>query len=116
LRLDKGAFHISHDGTNFTGVGSFSLDGPQLVLFNDPNCHLDIGSYTWELDGRSLRLEVVEDTCAFGLRVKNLTAGSWVKQMDEEGRLIDPCQPPSTEAAITGHWPVPAECQTAAKK
>ncbi len=116
LRLDKGAFHISHDSTDFTGVGSFSLDGQQLLLFNDPNCHTDIGAYTWELDGRSLRLEAMDDTCGFGLRVKNLTAGSWVKQTDEEGRLIDSCQPPSTEAAITSHWPAPADCQTASKE
>lgn len=111
--LDKGVFRVSHDGTDFTGVGSFTVADGQLTLFNDPNCHLDIGTYSWEMDGRSLRLTPIGDTCAFDLRAKNLGAGSWIKQTDEQGNLLDSCQPPNHEAAITGHWPAPEGCHLA---
>lgn len=111
LQLERGIFRVSHDGTGFTGIGAFTLSDHQLRLFNDPNCHLGIGTYDWALDGRSLRLATVADDCAFGLRAENLGAGSWVRQADAAGQPLDPCQPPSTEAAVTGHWPVPAGCQ-----
>ncbi|MCB0210128.1 MAG: hypothetical protein KDJ52_12400 [Anaerolineae bacterium] len=110
LKLEAGAFRVSHDATNFHGIGSFTLSGDKLALFNDPNCHLETGTYRWELDGRSLILKVDDDTCGFGLRAKNLGAGTWVKQGDEEGTAIDHCQPPSLEAAISGHWPTPQGC------
>ncbi len=111
LILDAGAFRVSHSATDFQGVGSFTISGDQLVLFNDPNCHEYAGQYSWALDGRSLVLRAVADECAFGLREKNLAAGVWIKQADEEGHQIDECQPPSMEAAISGHWPTPAGCQ-----
>jgi hypothetical protein len=110
LSLKAGVFRVSHDGTGFAGVGSFTVSSDQLTLFNDPNCHLESGTYRWEVDGRSLRLTELDDPCAFGLRMKNLTANSWLRQSDEEGRAIDACQPPSTEAAITGHWASPRGC------
>ena len=107
LILDAGAFRVSHNVTNFQGIGSFTTSGDELVLFNDPNCHLSPGRYAWTQDGVSLVLTAIEDECAFGLRAKNLTAGAWGKRSEE----IDKCQPPSTEAAVTGHWPAPAGCQ-----
>jgi hypothetical protein len=110
LDLKEGIFRVSHDNTPFRGLASFTVSGNQLFLFNDPNCHLEVGIYTWTLDGRSLVLEEVDDPCAFGLRAKNLAGGSWLSQMDEEGRQIDQCQPPSLEAAISGHWPAPPGC------
>lgn len=110
LQLDSGAFRVSHEGTGFHGIGSFTVSDHRLILFNDPNCHLETGTYTWEMDGRSLVLKTDDDTCGFGLRAKNLSAGTWVKQSGEEGALIDRCQPPSREAAISGHWPTPEGC------
>lgn len=111
LNLKAGVFRVSHDGTDFQGVGSFTVSEDRIVFFNDPNCHLGVGTYTWELDGRSLKLKEVEDGCAFGLRAENLAAGSWIRLTDEEGQQIDRCQPPSTEAAITDHWPSPPGCE-----
>ena len=111
LILDAGAFRVSHNATNFQGIGSFTVSGDQLVLFNDPNCHQYVGHYRWALDGRSLVLRAVADECAFGLREKNLGAGAWIKQTDEGGYQIDECQPLSMEAAISGHWPIPTGCQ-----
>jgi hypothetical protein len=110
LRLDAGAYRVSHSDTGFQGIGSFSIADDKLVLFNDPNCHLLVGHYRWVLAGEALSLNVVEDECAFGLRARNLSAGSWIKQSDEEGQQMDRCQPPSLEAAISGHWPEPPEC------
>lgn len=110
LRLAAGVFKVSHNETGFAGIGSFTVSGDQLTLFNDPNCHLASGTYRWAVDGRSLRLAELDDPCAFGLRLRNLSAGSWIRQTDAEGRGLDPCQPPSTEAAITGHWAAPTGC------
>ncbi|MCB0174144.1 MAG: hypothetical protein KDJ97_26755 [Anaerolineae bacterium] len=110
LKLDSGAFRVSHDGTGFHGIGSFTIVGDKLTVFNDPNCHLETGTYIWEADGRSLVLKTDDDPCAFGLRAKNLGLGVWTKQSGAEGSLIDRCQPPSLEAAISGHWPTPEGC------
>lgn len=99
LRFDQGVFRISHAVTGWRTVGSFTVSGDRLVLFNDPTCHREIGTYTWKLERGALTLEVVEDTCAIGLRAKNLTAMPW-----------NACQPPNTEAAVTDHWPRPAGC------
>jgi hypothetical protein len=109
LELEAGVFRIWHDTTNFRSVGSFTISGDRMMLFNDPNCHRDVGIYAWRLDGRSLILEVIDDPCAFGLRANNLTTGSWLHQANREG-MIDHCQPPSLEAAISGHWPTPPGC------
>jgi hypothetical protein len=111
LILERGIFRVSHSDTGFHGVGSFTVTGNRLSLFNDPNCHLETGLYTWERDGRSLRLTAVDDPCAYGLRVSNLTAGRWLLQEDSAGNLIDPCQPPNQEAAVTGHWPASPDCR-----
>jgi hypothetical protein len=102
LHLDRGAFRVSHPETGFQGVGSFTVDADRLFLFNDPNCPQDVADYRWRLDGNTLILEADEDSCGFGLRIKNLTYGGWERR--------DPCQPPNEEAAVTGHWPIPAEC------
>jgi len=102
LYLDRGAFRVSHRETGFQGVGSFTVESDRLVLFNDPNCPQDVAEYRWRWEDNRLSFEADEDNCGFGLRIKNLTHGSWERQ--------DPCQPPNMEAAITGHWPIPAEC------
>jgi hypothetical protein len=110
LSLKEGVFRVSHDGTTFKGLGSFTISGNQLFLFNDPNCYLDVGVYNWTLEGQSLKLQEVKDPCAFGLRAKNLTRGDWQSAGKEEGQRLDQCQPPSLEAAISGHWPIPEGC------
>lgn len=111
LSLKAGAFRVSHQVTRFQGVGSFTVTGDRITFFNDPNCHREVGIYRWEVDGRSLLLEEIDDPCAFGLRAGNLTAGRWVL-VEQEGRQINPCQPPNVEAAVTGHWPAPQECHS----
>lgn len=110
LYLDKGVFKVFQQDTDFEAVGSFSVAGDQVTLFNDPFCEEDltmVGGYTWARNGDSLILKVVNDPCSIGLRAKNLTATTWTKK-------TDPCQPPNREAAVTDHWKKPAECENAA--
>jgi hypothetical protein len=99
LNLNKGVFRIFHKATGWKDIGSFFISGNQLILANDPVCHEIIGVYTWKLEEGKLTLNVIEDKCAIGLRAMNLMKLPWLS-----------CQPPSTEAAITDHWPKPAGC------
>jgi len=99
LCLDKGIFRIYHEGTGWTTLGSFVVSGDRIKFFNDPHCNQDTGIYTWKLEDGKLALELIEDRCAFGLRAENFTDILW-----------ESCQPTSTEAAISNHWPAPVGC------
>jgi hypothetical protein len=107
LQLDRGVFRIFHEATGWQDAGSFVLSEDRetkgapnlLVLFNDPVCPKAVGLYTWNLEGGKLNLKAVEDSCSFFLRAVNLGSLPW-----------DSCQPPSTEAGITDHWPKPLGC------
>ena len=99
MSLEKGIFRVYHEGTGWGAVGSFVVSGDQIRFFNDPHCHKDVGIYHWRLEDGTLTLEVVEDDCGYGLREESLVAYPW-----------ESCQPPSTEAAITDHWPTPVGC------
>jgi hypothetical protein len=100
LNLSNGVFRIFHTVTGWKDMGSFILSGDQLTLANDPVCHEVIGVYRWKLEEGKLILTVVDDNCAIGLRAINLTKLPWLS-----------CQPPNTEAAVTGHWPKPPGCE-----
>jgi hypothetical protein len=100
LRFHEGAFRIYHPGTDWGSLGSFTVSGDSLQLFNDPNCADVVGQYSWALEDGSLELTLVDDPCAIRLRAKNLTFQPWQS-----------CQPPNMEAAISGHWPVPEGCE-----
>ena len=99
LSLDKGIFRIFYTVTGWRSMGSFTVSGDRIVLFNDPNCIEIIGIYTWTLKEGALTLKVIDDTCAIRLRAKNLTSLPWAS-----------CQPPSRKAAISDHWPKPPGC------
>lgn len=78
LELERGVFRVSHEGIGYLAVGHYTLTGKQVTLFNDPNCSAERGIYAWSLEDGVLRLEVVEDECAFGdVRVRYFTAGPW---------------------------------------
>lgn len=116
LNLEAGVYRLGNQATNWRTVGSFTVLGDELKLFNDPNCHLAVGTYQWLKQGSSFSLKVVEDDCGFGLRAKNLTTGSWDISADPSSAQTDPCQPASMEAAISGHWPILAECEAVAAR
>lgn len=99
LSLDKGVFRIFHEVTGWRSLGSYTVSGDQLVLVNDPYCPYVVGTYRWRLEQGEFILEEIEDECSIGLRATNLTNLPWLS-----------CHPPSTEAAITDHWPKPPGC------
>ena len=99
LNFNKGVFRIFHTVTGWKDIGSYRVSGNQLTLANDPVCHELFGVYQWKLGEGKLFLIAVEDKCAIGLRAMNLINLPWLS-----------CQPPSIEAAVTGHWPKPAGC------
>jgi hypothetical protein len=100
LSLDKGSYHIFHEGTRWGGLGSYSISGDRLYLFNDPTCYDEIGIYKWKIVGGGMKLEVVEDKCQVGRRGWNFAQIMWQS-----------CQPPSVEAAVTDHWSRPIGCE-----
>jgi hypothetical protein len=76
----QGAYFVDHQMSGFHATGSFEVDGNRLMLFNDPNCSRVTGTYRWRMDGRSLRLEAIDDPCAFeGERATDLASGAWTK-------------------------------------
>ncbi len=100
LNLDKGVFRIFHEATGWRSLGSFTVSGDQIVLFNDPTCFRTTGIYEWQLEEGQLSLRVIEDTCHVDRRARSFTNSAWVS-----------CQPPSTEAGVTNHWPKPSGCE-----
>jgi hypothetical protein len=100
LSLDKGIYHIFHTGTSWRSLGSYSISGHRLYLFNDPACFEEIGIYSWQVIEGGLKLEVVEDSCQRGRRGRNFTQMVWQS-----------CHPPSIEAAVTDHWARPIGCE-----
>jgi hypothetical protein len=99
LSFSKGIFRIYHAESGWRSLGSFTVTGDDLALFNDPNCTGLVGRYTWAVDEGELRLAAVDDPCAIELRAMNLTQQPWAS-----------CQPPNQEAAISGHWMEPERC------
>ena len=81
LELHRGVFRVSHEGTGYMAVGHYVVEGDRIVFFNDPNCSAERGTYAWTMEDGALRLEVVEDECAFGdVRVRFLTAVPWARR------------------------------------
>ena len=99
LNLKRGMYHIFHESTGWFSLGSFTLSGNQLNLFNDPTCIDTVGLYRWELADGELKLTVIADTCQVDRRGRSFANLAWAS-----------CRPPSTEAAVTDHWPRPAGC------
>lgn len=99
LNLNKGAYRIYHEATGWTSIGTYILAGNRIVLANDPCCIEGIGVYSWRFEEGKLKLKVIDDECAIKLRALNLGEVPW-----------NSCQPPNAEAAITGHWQKPQDC------
>jgi hypothetical protein len=99
LGFDRGIYRILNQASSWRSLGSFTVTGERLVLFNDPHCPGVSGFYTWTLAHGALVLEALDDSCAIGQRAKNLTQMPWGS-----------CQPPNAEAASTDHWPKPPGC------
>jgi hypothetical protein len=55
-----------------------------MMLFNDPHCMADVGSYRWRLEGEELLLEVIDDKCADGWRGVTFTKYAWTAESSQE--------------------------------
>ncbi len=99
LQLDEGVFRVYHLRTGWRTLGSYTVDGDRITFFNDPQCHLAVGHFTWQRDEEGLHFALLDDDCELGTRAKNFTAQAWAS-----------CQPPNHEAAITSHWKTPEGC------
>jgi hypothetical protein len=114
LTFDRGRFFIEHEPPGFRSSGHYRLEGARLTLFNDANCVEFEGVYEWAVEDDTLRLEAVDDECPFTqLRQRFLLAKDWQLEPGGSAEAALRCDPPSEEAAVTGHWPVPKECESA---
>jgi hypothetical protein len=75
-----GVYFVDHQISGFHSKGHYEVDGNTLTLFNDANCTGVRGTYRWQLEAGSLRLEAVDDTCAYeGERPFDLASNVWTK-------------------------------------
>ena len=100
LSLNKGVYHIFHEGTGWGSLGSCSISGNRLYVFNDPTCLEEIGIYRWKIARGGMKLELVEDGCQVGRRGWNFAEMVWQS-----------CQPSSIEAAEADDWSPPEGCE-----
>lgn len=87
LHLDKGVYRIlsTRSLNGWRSLGSLTVDGDQLTLFNDPHCMDAVGTYTWKLEGGQLVLKVIEDECADGWRGITFTDYPWTLEGSAAG-------------------------------
>jgi hypothetical protein len=100
INFDKGVYHIYYPTINWRSIGSYTIEGDRIYLFNDPYCQFETGIYKWKLDAGKLTFSEAQDECSFNLRKANLTKQAWLS-----------CQPRNDEAGATGHWMVPEGCE-----
>jgi hypothetical protein len=114
LTFDRGRFFVAHEAPGFTSSGHFWQEGSQIRLFNDASCTQFEGLYEWTVTDDMLHLEAIDDECPFTqLRQRYLMAKDWSVAPSGDAAAGPDCDPPSEEAAVTGHWPIPKECATA---
>jgi hypothetical protein len=121
LSIAAGRYELIGD-LDFTGAGTATLDGQELVLTGDPACPDAEGRYAVsvvpidragllpQFQSEAMRVELVDDPCADGARAATLTAVRWVLRASGRDDAHGICDPPDEEAAITGHWPEPSGC------
>ena len=96
----EGRYFLHHYLSGFKALGHYTVDGDGIHLFNDPNCSSMAGDYTWQLDGRDLSFETVNDPCVFkDERAHDLTLASWT-------------QVPACHRRLIGLWPGFLGCLT----
>ena len=93
LILFEGMFFVHHQMSAFRARGNFEIHGDTIEFFNDANCPDIRGTYAWEKHGPSLRLEAIDDTCAYeGERAVDLASDPWAE--------VDACR-----REIANLWP-----------
>jgi len=80
LLLHEGRFFLEHQINQYRGLGHFIVRGERILFYNDVNCSSTRGKYTWQLEHRELRFEVVNDSCPYvDERSHDLTLAPWTK-------------------------------------
>ncbi len=106
LRFDRGVMRIHYNVTDWVSIGSYTVEGDRLYIFNDPFCPEAVGEYRWALEekwglaARTLELEMIADPCSFGLRGVNLGTQEWGS-----------CSPPNEMTGASDHWHKPTGCE-----
>jgi hypothetical protein len=106
LRFDRGVMRIHYNVTDWVSIASYTVADDRLYIFNDPFCPEAVGEYRWTLldkwglADRSLALEVIADSCSFGLRGENLGTQVWGS-----------CYPPNEMTGASDHWHKPPGCE-----
>lgn len=96
LVIHEGAFYVNHQLSGFTDLGHVQIEAERAAFFNDPICPQARGVYTWTLDGKELRLSLVDDPCFPG-RAEDLTFSPWIR--------VNPCV-----YRIDDLWPAALGC------
>ena len=100
INFDEGIFRMIYSVSGWRSLGSFTVSGDRLTLFNDPNCIYDIGVYKWRLEEGQLILTEINDICSIHLRAENLSNQPWLS-----------CQTSSVVDSVIGNWQAPAGCE-----
>jgi hypothetical protein len=101
LQFDRGVMRIYYEVTGWNDIASYTVSGDRLYLFNDPYCSDVTGEYKWSLEGENLNLETVQDSCAFQLRERNLSAQAWETcAAGAGGEKPRGCEDPSSDASF----------------
>jgi hypothetical protein len=96
LVIHEGAFYVSHQLSGFTDLGHVQVEAERATFFNDPICPQARGVFAWTLEGKELRLSLVQDPCFPG-RAEDLTFSPWIR--------VDPCV-----YRIDDLWPAALGC------
>jgi hypothetical protein len=121
LALESGSYRL--DGAvEFHGGGTAAYRDGRLTLSADPACPGVVGQYAVMLGdvkryglldqfrAQSMTLQAIDDSCAGGMRTDTLVASAWILRRSARADVHGVCDPPTTEAGVSGHWPEPTGC------
>lgn len=108
LQFNQGVMRIYYDVTGWRTLASFTVSGDRLTLFNDPYCD-ELGEYNWKLAGGQLKLELIKDSCSFGLRGRNLSGQPWPLCPSPDSTKQDQALPGCTDNLSLPATPAPAD-------
>jgi hypothetical protein len=121
LALESNRYRLE-GAVEFHGSGAAAYGNGRLTLSADPACPGVVGQYAVRLGdvkryglldqfrAQSMTLQAIEDSCSDGMRAGTLVAGTWILRRSGRADVHGVCDPPTTEAGVTGHWPEPTGC------
>jgi hypothetical protein len=76
MQLDRGVMRLLYTLNDWRTVAQYRIQDDKLILYNDLVCREE-GEYAFNFEEGVLLLAVINDPCAFELRGRNLSTGSW---------------------------------------